>query len=197
MPKDTTCKRRGCGASSSGTTGAVQTCTYHKGHPVFHEGSKGWTCCRRRVLEFDEFMRIPGCAMRERHCFVGKPKARRRGEGEGELERLASVRHDFYQTGSTLHVSLYLKKIDGAASSVGFAASGTALELDLRTLDGRRYEAVVPLYGRIDPGGSAFRVLGTKLDLTLAKADGAGWPVLTADERPTGEIIQTGSAGRA
>lgn len=23
--------------------------------PIFHEGSKGYTCCKRRVLEFDEY----------------------------------------------------------------------------------------------------------------------------------------------
>jgi len=24
--------------------------------PIFHEGSKGYTCCKRRVLEFDEYL---------------------------------------------------------------------------------------------------------------------------------------------
>jgi hypothetical protein len=39
--------------------------------------------------------------------------------------------------------------------------------------------------------------MGTKLELTLVKADGASWPVLRADEKLTGEIIQVGKAGRA
>jgi hypothetical protein len=38
--------------------------------------------------------------------------------------------------------------------------------------------------------------MGTKLELTLAKADGLGWPVLRSDDKHTGEIIQAGRAGR-
>ena len=95
-----------------------------------------------------------------------------------------------------MHASLYLKKISKADASVKFA-SPTTVELDLPTADSTRYTATVPLYGPIDPAKSTFRVLGTKLELTLAKADGRGWPVLRADERRTGEIIQVGQAGKA
>jgi len=144
-------------------------------------------------MEFDEFLQIPGCKTRSRHCFVGKKK---KGNGD-ELEKLATVRHDFYQTSTTLHASLYLKKIDKGSSKVLFREGGEEVELDLKTTDGKHYEAVVPLYGRIEVSKSAFRILGTKLELTLAKVDGGGWPVLRADDRLTGEIIQTGRAGMA
>ena len=39
--------------------------------------------------------------------------------------------------------------------------------------------------------------MGTKVDFTLLKSDGASWPVLRGDEKRTGEIIQVGRAGRA
>lgn len=39
--------------------------------------------------------------------------------------------------------------------------------------------------------------MGTKLEMNLAKADGAGWPTLRSDDRKTGEIIQVGQAARA
>ena len=55
---------------------------HHPGQPVFHEGSKGWSCCKRRVLEFDEFLRIPGCKEKTRHLFVGQAKA----PGEEKVE---------------------------------------------------------------------------------------------------------------
>lgn len=29
---------------------------------VFHEGLKGWSCCKRRETSFDDFLNIPGCA---------------------------------------------------------------------------------------------------------------------------------------
>ena len=55
----------------------------------------------------------------------------------------------------------------------------------------------MPLFGAIDKEKSEFSIMGTKLELRLAKADGASWPVLRGDERHTGEIIQMGRAGRA
>jgi hypothetical protein len=39
-------------------------------------------CCKRRVLEFDEFMKIEGCKTKRRHLFIGKGKP----SGEEKLE---------------------------------------------------------------------------------------------------------------
>lgn len=70
------------------------------------------------------------------------------------------------------------------------------IKLDLHTSDGKHYNDTLPLYGSVDPVKSAFKIMGTKLELTLVKTDGMGWPVLRADEKLTGEIIQSGRAGR-
>ncbi|EEB96943.1 hypothetical protein MPER_03833, partial [Moniliophthora perniciosa FA553] len=40
-------------------------------NPIFREGSKGYLCCKRRVLEFDEFLKIKGCKT-GRHVFASK-----------------------------------------------------------------------------------------------------------------------------
>ncbi len=40
---------------------------------IFHEGSKGYLCCKRRVLEFAEFLKIEGCTTGT-HLFVGSKK---------------------------------------------------------------------------------------------------------------------------
>lgn len=71
--------------------------------------------------------------------------------------------------------------------------------LDLATNDSptKRYRAEVPLYGVIDAAKSTYKILGTKLEVSMAKADGASWPVLRGDEALTGEILQVGRAGRA
>lgn len=191
VPKEgASCKRRGCGGSFKGGDREKEECVYHPGQALFHEGSKGWTCCKRRVLEFDEFMRIPGCKTKTRHLFVGQPKA----NGTDE-EVVKEVRNDFYQTATTVIASLYLKKIDKAVSKVEFKNAQT-VALDLHTADKKRYQTDMPLFGTIDTEKSSFKIMGTKLELTLAKADGAGWPVLRADDRLTGEIIQAGRAGR-
>ena len=55
------CKRPACGLPYENDASKTAECVYHAGVPVFHEGSKGWTCCTRKVLDFDEFLKIKGC----------------------------------------------------------------------------------------------------------------------------------------
>lgn len=191
IPQGATCKRKSCGVVyQDGKDREGEECVHHPGQALFHEGSKGWTCCKRRVLEFDQFMKIAGCRTKSRHLFVGRAKA------ADEEEALKEVRNDFYQTATSVIASLYLKKIDKERSKVIFDESGGTVELDLHTSDAKSYQTRMELYGPIKPGESKFKIMGTKLELTLAKADGQGWPVLRADDPHTGEIIQAGRAGR-
>jgi len=109
-----------------------------------------------------------------------------------------SRRSDFYQTPTAVIASFFLKKIDKEAAKVEFQER--ELVLDLPTTDApvpKRYKAQVPLYGSIDTAKSSFKILGTKLEVSLVKADGSSWPVLRSDDRLTGEILQIGRAGRA
>ena len=136
-------------------------------------------------------MKIEGCNTKARHRFMSKGN-KNKGAGEEVVE---SVRHDYYQTSTSVIASLYLKKIDKERAKVEFAEQ--AVQLDLPTADKKRYRETVPLYAPIDKEKSSFKVMGTKLELTLVKADGSSWPVLRGDERATGEIIQVGRPGRA
>ncbi|KAF2656641.1 chord-domain-containing protein [Lophiostoma macrostomum CBS 122681] len=188
IPDGQQCKRRGCGQKYGGDSSRQdESCVHHPGVPIFHEGSKGYSCCKRRVLEFDEFMKMEGCKTKDRHLFVGSG---RKGE-----EKVDTVRHDFYQTGTTVVTSIFLKKIDKETSKIDITAN--QVNLDLRTSDSKRYNTEYPLFATINPEQSKYRILGTKLELTLAKADGTSWPVLRSDEPLTGEMIQVGRAGRA
>ncbi|ATY61510.1 CORD and CS domain [Cordyceps militaris] len=193
-----TCRRRTCGQQYKKNAAAARTgesCVHHPGVPIFHEGSKGYSCCKRRVLEFDQFMKIEGCATKDRHLFIGSGK-KIKGAASGE-EKLETVRHDFYQTPASVIASFFLKKINKETAKVEF--KDKALALDLVTTDAppKRYTAEVPLYGAIDAAKSTHKILGTKLELNLVKADGASWPVLRGDEALTGEILQIGKAGHA
>ncbi|KAH8426018.1 cysteine and histidine-rich domain-containing protein [Aspergillus melleus] len=190
IPANATCRRRGCNVTYEGPGASrdAENCVHHPGQPVFHEGSKGWSCCKKRVLEFDEFLKIQGCKERRRHLFVG------RGKPAGE-EKVDTVRNDFYQTASSVNVSLYLKKIDKTRAKVEFSTN--TITFDLPTTDNKRYTDTYSLFAPIDAEKSQFRVLGTKLELTLVKADGTSWPVLRSDDKWSGERIQIGNAGRA
>jgi len=81
-----TCRRKGCGETFKGGSRDEEKCVHHPGVPIFHEGSKGYSCCKRRVLEFDQFMTMEGCKTKDRHLFVGKAKK------EGEEEKVDTVR---------------------------------------------------------------------------------------------------------
>ncbi|KKY23867.1 putative cord and cs domain protein [Phaeomoniella chlamydospora] len=184
-----TCKRKGCNATYDGKVPREdEECVHHPGAAVFHEGSKGWSCCKRRVLEFEEFMKIEGCTKKKRHLFLGK------GKPTGE-EKVETVRTDFYQTSTAVIASLYLKKIDSSKAKVDFS-SPNSIDVDLPTADDKRYATTIPLFGPIDTEASKYKIMGTKLEFSLIKADGASWPVFRSDDRLTGERIQVGKAGR-
>jgi hypothetical protein len=177
-----------------------EKCVYHPGVPIFHEGSKGYSCCKRRVLEFDQFMKLEGCQTKERHLFVGSGKKKKSDaemEGPDGEEVVQNVRQDFYQTATSVNASFFLKKINKETAKVEFKSR--EILLDLRTTDNpvKHYKATIPLYATIDSDKSKYSILGTKLEVTLAKADGTSWPVLRSDDRVTGEIYQVGRAGRA
>lgn len=106
-------------------------------------------------------------------------------------------RHDFYQTPTTVIASFFLKKINKERAKVEFAPVELSLDLPTSDTPPKRYKAVVPLFGPIDTAASKFKIMGTKLEVTFVKADGASWQTLRSDEQRTGGIIQVGRAGRA
>ncbi|KAG6058998.1 hypothetical protein E4U17_007139 [Claviceps sp. LM77 group G4] len=197
IPQGATCRRRTCGQKyKKGASRDDEKCVHHPGAPIFHEGSKGYLCCKRRVLEFDQFLNIEGCTTKNRHLFIGSAKKKDKEGSVGE-EILTTVRHDFYQTATNVIASFFLKKIDKETAKVEFQDKQIVLDLVTTDSPPKRYKADVPLYGAIDPAKSTYKILGTKLEVSMVKADGASWPVLRNDDAPTGEILQVGRAGRA
>lgn len=99
IPPNTTCRRRGCNATSpSDGIGSRdgEECVYHPGQALFHEGSKGWTCCKRRVLEFDEFMKIKGCKEKNKHLFVGSRNKSSKEEAVSEVRYVSYPAHSVF-----------------------------------------------------------------------------------------------------
>lgn len=114
----------------------------------------------------------------------------------GAPSLLDSCRHDFYQTPTTVIVSFFLKKINKDRSRIDFSSPLT-IKMELHTADNKSYNAEIPLYRPIDVQQSTYKIMGTKLELTLTKGDGASWATLRSDEQRPNEIIQVGRAGRA
>ena len=159
--------------------------------PLFHEGSKGYTCCKRKVLEFDEyglnlttvdsrFLKIPGCTT-SAHRFLLPPQTQTQ-----ETIETVQCREDFYQTQQTCVLAVFAKKIDKSSLNVTFSPREIIVEF---TFDPRkRYSATIPLYEEIDPENSRYEVLSMKLEITMKKANGASWPVLRPDPNVTEKI---------
>ncbi|EGO21576.1 hypothetical protein SERLADRAFT_410180 [Serpula lacrymans var. lacrymans S7.9] len=127
--------------------GEEATCTYHPASSMTHslfsgkeasEMVKGYLCCKRRVLEFEEFLKIEGCK-RGRHVFV--PKVSNKA-----AEEFTECRVDHYQTPSEVHVSVFAKQVDKERSTV-------RIEENKRTID---------LFGQVDPEASLHKYYGTK-----------------------------------
>lgn len=96
VPDGAACKRRGCGAAyKKGSGREGESCVHHPGVPIFHEGSKGYSCCKKRVMEFDQFMQLEGCDMKDRHLFVGSGKDQEKKAAAGGEEVLETVRYAY------------------------------------------------------------------------------------------------------
>ena len=53
------------------------------------------------------------------------------------------------------------------------------MHVDLILPARKRFTKSFPLYGPIDPAASTYKILGTKCEITLAKADARSWPSIT------------------
>ncbi|KAF7311544.1 hypothetical protein MKEN_01056800 [Mycena kentingensis (nom. inval.)] len=187
----TTCKRKGCGVAFVSNEenrlgdGQGTVCTYHPKSPIFHEGSKGYLCCKRRVLEFDEFLKIEGCK-KGRHLFVAKVAS-------PETEQLTTCRMDHYQTLDSIQVSIFAKQVDKERSKVIFEES--QVSIDLFMPGSKRFLKTVDLFGPIDPSASSFKFFGTKVELNLKKLDTRSWTLLERTDADLGQIAYTFGVG--
>ncbi|CAD6570546.1 MAG: hypothetical protein TREMPRED_005890 [Tremellales sp. Tagirdzhanova-0007] len=195
VPDGARCKRLGCeigweGEGTSRGKGGKAKCRYHPQPAVFHEGSKGYLCCKRRVLEFAEFLKIEGCTTGN-HLFLGSKK-------DESKEEIVSCRLDHYQTPMQVHVSAFAKGADKARSKVVFESQ--QLHLDLFLPANKRVVKSITLYGPIDPSTSTFRILSTKIDMVLQKFSASSWPLLelppAGSELPPGYALTFGVSGR-
>ncbi|KAJ2726693.1 hypothetical protein GGI07_000416 [Coemansia sp. Benny D115] len=168
----TPCKRHGCKAQyvDEVQSHGSDQCVFHPGTVVFHEGKKGWTCCKPRATEFEEFLAIPGCT-RGRHLFVGSAPA-------AEL-KTKKCRRDYYQSSDKVIVSFYAKKIDKERSSIKFEDDKILVHL---VYGEDVSDEQIPLFARIDPSASSFEFLSTKAEVTLIKRAPAQWPALEREE---------------
>ncbi|OAY48311.1 cysteine and histidine-rich domain-containing protein RAR1 isoform X1 [Manihot esculenta] len=55
------CHRIGCNATFTEDDNPEGSCQYHDAGPIFHDGIREWSCCKKRSYDFTLFLEIPGC----------------------------------------------------------------------------------------------------------------------------------------
>lgn len=179
VAKGTACRRRGCNfvveSDITQRDRAQEKCTYHAGTPIFHEGSKGYTCCKRRVLDFDDFLLIAPCTTAE-HGHLFAPPVPASGEK-------VNCRLDHYETPDDVRITVYAKAVDSAKSVVNIQPEEVRLDLHLDPVGSithaRRFERVLLPYASVHPEKSSFTISKMKVDLILVKAaPNQSWPAL-------------------
>ncbi|GAW06300.1 cord and cs domain protein [Lentinula edodes] len=189
----TSCRRKGCSVTFISDDenrlgdGEGTRCKYHPAPPIFREGSKGYMCCKRRVLEFEEFLKIEGCQT-GRHLFSPKVNT-------DKIEEFTTCRLDHYQTLDQVHVSVFAKQVDKDRSNVKI--NEQSLSIDLYLPGSKRFFKTINLFGPITPEQSTVQYFGTKVEVHLKKQDTRSWTILEKPTHDLGNIALTfGVTGR-
>ena len=82
-------------------------------------------------------------------------------------------RQDWYQTQTTVILSVFAKNVDKENTNVKFFSD--EIHVDARFKDGKTYTWHSPLSQPIHPEASKFTILSTKIEIILAKANGISW----------------------
>ncbi|VDD77345.1 unnamed protein product [Mesocestoides corti] len=169
----TTCCNSGCKATYSGPDSNNETCMYHPGAPVFHEGCKYWSCCQRKTTEFESFLAQEGCTS-GRHAWTKEAAA---SSNLVASPATSQCNFDWFQMPETVTLSVYAKNT--LPESTDIRCNAVFLTISLLYDGGRsRFERPFNLYGIIDPEKSRVNLMGTKVEVVMRKAEACSWPTL-------------------
>ncbi|KAI9291091.1 SGS-domain-containing protein [Neoconidiobolus thromboides FSU 785] len=92
------------------------------------------------------------------------------------------IRHEWYQTDSSVIVSIFIKKADAKKTNVEFKEKEFTLIIQQDNSSDFQF-TIDPLLNEIDPKECKFEVLSTKIEITLKKVNfGLKWSALEASE---------------
>ncbi|KAL3280197.1 hypothetical protein HHI36_017697 [Cryptolaemus montrouzieri] len=159
----TACKNKGCKITYQGPDTNNEKCVYHSGHPVFHEGLKFWSCCKKRTTDFQAFLDQVGC---EEGTHLWKKES-------GDKNKV-NCRWDYHQTGSHVIVAIYAKQYDVDETIVKLNPIRLFANL-VFPQDNASFLLDVELRGVVDVEKSKVTMYGTKVEISLKKAEPGSW----------------------
>lgn len=166
------CKNNGCKGEYEGEHSNLELCKYHPGVPVFHEGLKYWSCCKKKSTDFSEFLEQVGCSTGH-HCWI-----------KTEARKVASCRYDWHQTGTHVIVSVYAKLSVPATTYV--EVNPIRLKAYIVFGGDNLFELDLELQGLIDPAQSSVTLAASKVEIKLRKGEPKSWKNLYIErEQPS------------
>uniref|UniRef100_A0A8C5BGK0 Cysteine and histidine-rich domain-containing protein 1 n=1 Tax=Gadus morhua TaxID=8049 RepID=A0A8C5BGK0_GADMO len=158
----TSCKNAGCTKSFSGVASNEEVCAYHSGFPIFHEGMKYWTCCKRKTSDFNTFLSQEGC-VKGTHIWKKKDTGK----------KVVPCRFDWHQTGAQVIVSIYSKNSVPELSYV--EANSTTLDIHILFEGEKEFAQKINLWGVIDVSKSVVNMLAAKIEIAMKKSEPMSW----------------------
>lgn len=158
----TSCKNGGCTKSFEGPTSNSDICMYHCGFPIFHEGMKYWTCCKRKTSDFNTFLSQEGCTK-------GTHLWRKKDAGH----KLVPCRFDWHQTGTQVIISIYAKNSIPELSYVD--ANSTTVNIHVIFEGEKEFEQNINLWGVIDVNKSIVNMMAAKIEIAMKKSEPMSW----------------------
>lgn len=182
----TSCKHGGCSCSYESPASDTSVCVFHPGVPVFHEGYKFWSCCQKKTSDFSAFLSQVGCES-------GKHKWIQEGE-----QTNVNCRWDWHQTAANVVVAVYAKNYDYQRSFVKVSPVRLVVKLIFPQQEDAEFNIDLELRGVIDAAKATANMYGTKVEVTLPKAEGGHWmkldfPRETPTECETQEAVNENS----
>ncbi|XP_061902769.1 cysteine and histidine-rich domain-containing protein 1-like [Entelurus aequoreus] len=158
----TTCKNGGCTKSYDGPATDSDVCLFHSGFPIFHEGMKYWSCCKKKTSDFNTFLSQVGCTN-------GSHAWRKKDEGK----KVVPCRFDWHQTGSQVIISIYAK--NGVPELSYVDANSTTLNIHVVFEGEKEFEQKISLWGVIDVSKSAVNMMAAKIEIAMKKSEAMSW----------------------
>uniref|UniRef100_A0A7N8XPX2 Cysteine and histidine-rich domain-containing protein 1 n=1 Tax=Mastacembelus armatus TaxID=205130 RepID=A0A7N8XPX2_9TELE len=137
-------------------------CLYHSGCPIFHEGMKYWSCCKRKTSDFNTFLSQEGCTK-------GTHLWRKKDAGK----KIVPCRFDWHQTGAQVIISIYAKNAVPELSYVD--ANSTTLNIHVIFEGEKEFEQKISLWGVIDVSKSIVNMMAAKIEVAMKKSEAMSW----------------------
>ncbi|CAD6194797.1 unnamed protein product [Caenorhabditis auriculariae] len=159
------CRNNGCEKSYDGTNDE-ETCQFHPGQAIFHEGMKFWSCCERKTSNFNAFLEQTGC---------------QKGEHKWSLNEVVNkVREDWFSSNGDITFNIYCR--GSLPDKVKVLTDGQLLRAHIpHGFGNKETDIVFELWGEIIPEESRVLVGERKVEVVLKQKDAVGWPRLRFD----------------